>query len=78
MELDLRGMRMEEALRALERQIDDALMAGLSQFSVIHGLGEGILQKGVHDYLKRCPAVKKYEFAHPDSGGYGKTEITLS
>ena len=78
MELDLRGQRMEEALRLLERQVDDALMSGLDQFSVIHGLGEGVLQKGVHDYLSRCPAVKNYQFAHPDQGGYGKTEVTLA
>ncbi len=78
MELDLRGQRMEEALRLLERQVDDALMSGLDQFSGIHGLGEGVLQKGVHDYLSRCPAVKNYQFAHPDQGGYGKTEVTLA
>jgi len=78
MELDLRGYRMEEALRLLEKQVDDALMAGMDQFSVIHGLGEGVLQKGVHDYLGRCPAVKNYQFAHPDQGGYGKTEVSLA
>jgi DNA mismatch repair protein MutS2 len=78
MELDLRGYRMEEALRLLEKQVDDALMAGLDQFSVIHGLGEGVLQKGVHDYLRHCPAVQKFQFAHPDQGGYGKTEVTLA
>ena len=77
LELDLRGKRMEEALRALEKQIDDVLVAGFSQFSVIHGLGEGVLQRGVHDYLRKCAAVKKFAFAHPENGGHGKTEIAL-
>ena len=78
LELDLRGMRLEEALRALDRQINDALMAGLSRFSIIHGLGEGVLQRGVHDCLQGCAAVEKFEFAHLENGGHGKTEITLS
>jgi dsDNA-specific endonuclease/ATPase MutS2 len=47
-ELHLRGMRVEEALRALERQIDSALVHGLKEFSVIHGKGDGSLQLGMH------------------------------
>ncbi|HOV62911.1 MAG TPA: endonuclease MutS2 [Spirochaetia bacterium] len=76
-ELDLRGMRSEEAIQALAAQVDRALLLGLQEFSVIHGMGEGILQKAVHDYLKGLSVVKDYYFSHPDAGGTGKTIVIL-
>ena len=75
--LDLRGKRLAEAIDELERQIDRALMTGLSEFEVIHGHGEGVLQKGVHDHLGGHPAVKKFKFAAPEEGGFGKTLVKL-
>ncbi|ADK81579.1 endonuclease MutS2 [Sediminispirochaeta smaragdinae] len=75
--LDLRGMRLQEAIDALIKQIDAALVQGLREFSVIHGTGEGILQRGIHDYLRGHKAVESYEFAHPDDGGAGKTVVRL-
>jgi DNA mismatch repair protein MutS2 len=77
-EINLRGMRLEEALEALRRQIDGALLAGLREFSVIHGKGDGILQKVVHDYLKNEAAVVDYYFSRPELGGFGRTEVVLS
>jgi DNA mismatch repair protein MutS2 len=76
-ELSLRGMRLEEALEALRRQIDAAVLAGLHEFAVIHGKGEGILQKGVHDYLRGERAVADYYFSRPELGGFGRTEVIL-
>lgn len=76
-QLDLRGMTLEEALGALERQLDRALLSRLQSFNVIHGMGEGILQKGVRDYLRSSPAVDAYDFAPADQGGFGKTIVTL-
>jgi DNA mismatch repair protein MutS2 len=76
-QLDVRGMRLDEALRALERQIDSALVHGLREFGVVHGKGEGILQKGIHDYLRDAPAVADFGFAVPEDGGSGKTRVTL-
>jgi DNA mismatch repair protein MutS2 len=75
--LDLRGFRLEEALQAVEKQVDRALLAGLQEFSIVHGLGEGVLQKGVQDYLKGRRDVKKYFFSHPEEGGFGKTVVQL-
>ena len=75
--LDLRGMRLEEALQALERQLDQALVSGLSEFHVIHGKGEGILQRGIHQYLKAHRHVREYFFATPEEGGFGKTTVRL-
>lgn len=76
-ELDLRGLRFDEAIIKLEKQLDSALINGLTTFSVIHGLGEGILKKAVTEYLTESPSVKKFYFAHPDNGGFGKTIIEL-
>jgi DNA mismatch repair protein MutS2 len=75
--LDLRGFRLEEAVQAVEKQVDRALLAGLNEFSVVHGLGEGVLQKGVQDYLRARREVKKFFFSHPEEGGFGKTVVQL-
>jgi len=76
-ELDLRGMRAEEALGALRKQMDLAVMQGLQEFGIIHGKGEGILQGAVRDYLKTCTAVQEFSFARPEAGGTGKTLVKL-
>ncbi len=76
-ELDVRGLRLEEALQALERQIDQALVGGLSEFHIIHGKGEGVLQRGIHQYLKGHHHVREYFFAAPEEGGFGKTTVRL-
>jgi DNA mismatch repair protein MutS2 len=70
-------MRLEEALETLRRQIDAALLSGLHSFAVIHGKGDGILQKGVHDYLKNDGAIADYYFSRPELGGFGRTEVVL-
>ena len=77
-EINLRGMRAGEALEVLRRQIDAALLAGLREFSVVHGKGDGILQKAVHDYLKAEKSVADYFFSRPELGGFGRTEVTLN
>jgi DNA mismatch repair protein MutS2 len=76
-ELKLLGMRLDEAKEALRRQIEAAVLSGLKNFSVIHGMGSGVLQKGLHDYLKNDPAVADYYFARPELGGFGRTEVVL-
>ena len=76
-ELRLLGMRAEEAIAALEHQIDLCALSNFASFSVIHGKGYGVLQQAVHDYLSNCPLVQSFEYAHPDDGGAGKTYVTL-
>jgi len=76
-ELDLRGYRLQDALSAVERQIDAASLQGLTLFSIIHGTGEGILGAGIHGYLKSSPVVADYHFSRPEEGGYGKTIVRL-
>jgi DNA mismatch repair protein MutS2 len=76
-EINLCGMRLEEALDSLRRQTEASMLCGLKTFAVIHGKGEGILQRGVHDWLKNDPFVADYYFSHPDLGGFGRTEVVL-
>ena len=76
-ELRLLGMRQNEALRALEQQIDCAVVHDFKTFSIIHGKGDGVLQQAVHDYLSRSPVVQEFHFAPPEDGGTGKTAVTL-
>ncbi len=76
-ELRLLGMRTEEAIHALEHQIDLCTLHNFPQFSVIHGKGDGILQQAVRDYLSHSPSVQSFDFAPPEDGGTGKTYVTL-
>jgi DNA mismatch repair protein MutS2 len=77
-ELDIRGKRLHEAIDEVERQVDAAVLRGLNSFSIIHGTGTGVLQKGVHDYLKGRSEVGSFRFARPEAGGFGKTMVELS
>ena len=77
LELHLRGLRLEEAMRRLEKQIDSALIHGLREFSVVHGKGEGVLRTAIHEYLRTLAVVQDFRFSAPEEGGFGKTIVTL-
>ena len=76
-ELRLLGMRGDEAIQALERQLELCMLHSLSSFSIIHGKGDGILQTLVHDFLQSYPGITSFEFARPEDGGTGKTYVRL-
>ncbi|MGM0431606.1 MAG: endonuclease MutS2 [Spirochaetota bacterium] len=76
--IDVRGMSLSEAIGAVERQIDAAVLAGLDQFAIIHGKGEGVLQTGIHSMLSDKKEIQHVSFARPEDGGYGKTIVQLS
>ncbi|GAF64157.1 putative ATPase [Bacillus sp. TS-2] len=76
-ELDLRGERYESAMLRVEKYIDDALLAGYHQVSIIHGKGTGALRKGVKELLKRHPHVKAARDAAMNEGGLGNTVVEL-
>lgn len=76
-ELRLLGMRADEAVKALERQIDLCVLHNFPHFSVIHGKGDGVLMQTVADYLSHCPVVAEFSKAPAEDGGAGKTYVTL-
>ena len=76
-ELRLLGMRADEAVHALERQIDLCVLHNFPHFSVIHGKGDGVLMQAVSDYLSHCPVVADFTRAPAEDGGAGKTYVTL-
>ena len=76
-ELRLLGMRAEEAIKVLQKQLDLCAMQNFKSFSVIHGKGSGILQQAVQDYLSNYPGVKNFYYAQPEDGGFGKTYVEM-
>ena len=68
---------MEESKAKLADQIEAALLSSLGSFAIIHGYGDGILSRGLHEYLKGRREVKDYHFARPEDGGLGKTDVDL-
>ncbi|HEY1024727.1 MAG TPA: endonuclease MutS2 [Sphingobacteriaceae bacterium] len=76
-ELDVRGMRGEEALYEIEKYLDKAIMMGFPNLKIIHGKGDGILRKLIRDYLKKYAEVSRMEDEHPDRGGAGITYVHL-
>ena len=77
LELHVRGMRAEEALQQVERQLDAAVIRGLAEFSVVHGHGYGVLRHAIREYLRDSSAVSDYQDAPADEGGHGKTIVRL-
>ena len=76
--LDLRGQRYDQAMRNLDKYIDDAMLAGLKNAKIIHGKGTGALIKGVSENLKTDKRVKSFRFGDDKEGGYGATIVTFS
>ncbi|NLM00070.1 MAG: endonuclease MutS2 [Treponema sp.] len=76
-ELRLLGMRYEEAMQALQRQLDLCALNSVRSFSVIHGKGSGVLQDGVHKILSSYPGVVSFKFARPEDGDTGKTYVEM-
>ena len=77
LELHVRGMRAEEALQQVERQLDAAVMRGMAEFSVVHGHGHGVLRHAIREYLRDNSVVSDCQDAPADEGGHGKTIVRL-
>ncbi len=75
--LDVRGRTLEEALEQVSAEIEACIVHGVASFSIIHGYGDGILSRGIADYLKTQNSVSGYHFALPEDGGMGKTYVEL-
>lgn len=77
MTLDLRGKRYEEAKDLLDKYIDDLLVVGLKQATIIHGFGTGVIRELVQSYLKKNKHIDSFRYGGENEGGFGVTVITL-
>ena len=76
-ELDIRGMAVDEALPEVDKFLDDAMLSGLGEVSIIHGKGTGVLRAGVQEALRRNPRVKSFRLGVYGEGETGVTVVTL-
>ena len=76
-EIDVRGMRADEAIQAVTYFIDDAVQFNAREVRILHGTGTGILKVRIREYLNAIPNVKSYRDEHVQFGGAGITVITL-
>ena len=77
-EIDLRGLRLHEAVERLDDYLDGALAQDMQYVRIIHGKGTGALRQGVWRHLAGHPAIAEFEFAPSERGGDGATEVTLA
>jgi DNA mismatch repair protein MutS2 len=75
--VDVRGLRPTEAIESVEDFIDNALMIGVNEVSILHGKGTGALKSEIRRYLKSIPAIESATDDHADRGGAGITVITF-
>ena len=76
-DLDVRGMRGDEAIDAVMHFIDDAILIGLSRVRILHGTGTGVLRQLIRQYLNTVPNVKNAKDEHVQFGGAGITVVDL-
>ena len=76
-DLDVRGMRGDEALQAVTYFIDDAILIGVPRVRILHGTGNGILRTLIRQYLATVPGVSSFRDEHVQFGGAGLTVVEL-
>ena len=77
-DIDVRGMRGEEALKAVNFFVDDAILVGMSRVRILHGTGTGILRTLIRQYLQTIPGVRHFADEHIQLGGAGITVVDLA
>ena len=77
-DIDVRGMRGDEALQAVTYFIDDAILVGMSRVRILHGTGTGILRTLIRQYLQTVPGVSHFADEHIQFGGAGITVVDLN
>ena len=76
-DIDVRGMRADEAIQAVTYFIDDAIQFNAKQVRILHGTGNGILRQRIREYLNTVAGVKSYRDEHVQFGGAGITVVVL-
>ena len=77
LQIDVRGMRADEALQAVSYYIEDAIMLDAGTVRILHGTGTGVLRQVIREYLKTVPQVKTFRDEHVDFGGAGITVVEV-
>lgn len=77
MECDVRGMALDEAIPVVDQYLDEAVLASLTEVSIIHGKGTGVLRSGIQQHLRRHPHVKSFRLGVYGEGESGVTVVTL-
>jgi DNA mismatch repair protein MutS2 len=76
--IDVRGMRVDEAISAVDKFIDTSFLYRLKRIEIIHGKGTGRLRKEINEFLKRHPNVKSFRLGSWEEGGDGVTIVELN
>ena len=76
-EIDVRGMRADEAIQAVTYFIDDALQFNVKKVRILHGTGTGALRQSIRQYLRTVAGVEKFHDEHVQFGGAGITVVEL-
>jgi len=76
--IDVRGMRREEALSEVERLLDKGIMASAARLTIIHGRGDGILRRSIRQYLRKSKFVVSVGDEEPQYGGDGISIVELA
>ena len=77
-DIDVRGMRGDEAIQAVTYFIDDAILVGVGRVRILHGTGNGILRTLIRQYLATVPGVAHFQDEHVQFGGAGITVVDLN
>jgi len=77
LELDLRGLNVEEALDRVDKYLDDAVIAGLHEVTLIHGKGTGALRRAISEHLRRHQHVTSFRLGKYGEGETGVTIVRL-
>jgi DNA mismatch repair protein MutS2 len=77
-QIDLRGMRTDEAIGLVDNWLDEAILLGQKELRILHGKGDGILRNMVRIHLKRFKQIGTFQDEHADRGGAGVTLVSLN
>ena len=76
-DIDIRGMRGDEAVNAVMHFLDDAILVGMSRVRILHGTGTGVLRQLIRQYVATVPNVSHFRDEHVQFGGAGITVVDL-
>lgn len=76
-DIDIRGMRLDEALSAVQSFMDDAVMIGIPEVRILHGKGTGVLREEIRKYVRTIPGVTQVADESYEHGGAGITVVTI-